>query len=134
MVMSETGAGSVSENRGKPTVAEIYSPPRITALLPGYGLYPGVAMDITTNDEDGRPWDFNDPRQRQRARDRLRADRPLVLVGSPMCTAFCRLQAINYAKNAPRPSPSDFGRGPHAPELCVLPVRGAGARMQVLCS
>ena len=102
MEMNENGPGSVSEKRQKPTVAEIYSPPRITALFPGYGLYPGVAMNITTNDETGQPWDFDDPRQRQRARDRLRADQPLVLVGSPMCTPFfCRLQSINYAKMHP---------------------------------
>ncbi len=58
-------------------------------------------MDLTTNYEDGRPWDFDDPQQRQKARDRLRSDQPFVLIGSPMCTAFCRLQAINFAKMHP---------------------------------
>ena len=102
--MTELAPGEVCETREKqqgPQVAEIYSPPRIAALLPKYGLCPGVAMDITTNDETGMPWDFDDPRQRQKARERLRADKPLVLVGSPMCTAFCRLQAINFAKMDP---------------------------------
>ena len=101
MVMSENKPGSVSEKYPKPEVADIYSPPQIIVLLPGYGLYPGVVMDVTTNDETGSPWDFDDPRQRQRARERLRADKPLVLVGSPMCTVFCRLQSINYAKMHP---------------------------------
>ncbi len=71
MVMGEDRPGSVSEVRRRPEVAEIYSPPRITALLPDGGLYPGVAMDLTTNDETGHPWDFDDHRQRQRARERF---------------------------------------------------------------
>ena len=58
-------------------------------------------MDLTTNDDTGRPWDFDDAAQRQKARERLRADQPLVLIGSPMCTAFCRLQSINFAKMHP---------------------------------
>ena len=41
------------------TVSEIYSPPRVTAMLPQGDLLPGFAMDITTNDEDGNPWNFD---------------------------------------------------------------------------
>ena len=40
------------------TVAEVYSPPRVTRaarLLPKLGVTPGFAMDITVNDEDGKP-------------------------------------------------------------------------------
>ena len=55
LVMNEDRPGRVSEVRRRPEVAEIYSPPRITALLPDGGLYPGVAMDLTTNDETGHP-------------------------------------------------------------------------------
>ena len=58
-------------------------------------------MDLTTCDENGRPWDFDDPRQRAQTRERLRRDKPLVLIGSPMCTAFCRLQIINFARMHP---------------------------------
>jgi hypothetical protein len=58
-------------------------------------------MNLTTNDENGQPWNFDDAHQRQRARERLRADKPLILIGSPMCTAFSCLQSINYAKMHP---------------------------------
>ena len=48
-------------------VSEIYSPPRIVALAKTYGLREGFSLDLTTRDEDGNPWDFNDPSQRERA-------------------------------------------------------------------
>ncbi len=70
-------------------------------MLPGGGLFPGVAMDLTTNDECGKLWDFDDPKQRQKAREKLRDDKPLILIGSPMCTAFCRLQKINFSRMHP---------------------------------
>ena len=43
-------------------VAEFYSPPRIGALakeMPGYGIAPGLALDLTTTDAHGRAWDFS---------------------------------------------------------------------------
>ncbi len=44
-------------------LSEIYSPRRVTALLPHEGILPGFAMDLTTNDENGNPWDFDKPEQ-----------------------------------------------------------------------
>ena len=78
-------------------VAEIYSPPRVTAamkLLPDLRLIPGFALDLTTADVDGRLWDF-DKEMRDRARRRLSDDKPMLLVGPPMCTAFSTWQRIN---------------------------------------
>ncbi len=44
-------------------VAEVFSPPRITAMLqrhPSLKLTPGFALDLTMNyPDDGMPWDFN---------------------------------------------------------------------------
>ena len=42
-------------------VSEIYSPPRVTAavkLLPEMNCVPGFALDLTTVDEQGRPWNL----------------------------------------------------------------------------
>ena len=82
----------------KAIVAEVYSPPRVTAAarrLPRYGLEPGLALDIAVDDETGRPYDFNRREQRQKAEAKIDARRPLLLIGSPMCTAFSAIQAIN---------------------------------------
>lgn len=53
-------------------VSEIYSPPRVTRMLssmPGHELVPGLALDVTCNDpDDGKPWDFDCPEKREKAR------------------------------------------------------------------
>ena len=82
----------------KAIVAEIYSPPRVTAaakLLPELRLIPGFALDLTTEDSDGRKWDFDEKEMRDRAKQRLADEQPMLLVGSPMCTAFSTWQRIN---------------------------------------
>ena len=73
-------------------VSEIYSPPRVTKMLssmPNHFLAPGFALDLTCTDPaDGLPLDFDNPIKRARAHRLLRAQTPLVLIGSPMCTAW----------------------------------------------
>jgi hypothetical protein len=69
-----------------PTVVEVYSPPRITAMaaaMPEYGILPQFALDL-----DGLPWDFDIPEMRRRAKAKVMKEKPLFLVTSPMCTAF----------------------------------------------
>ena len=79
-------------------VSEVYSPPRVTAaskLLPELKLIPGFALDLTTADDDGSSWDFDSKVMRDRAMKKLKEEKPLLLVGSPMCTAFSTWQRIN---------------------------------------
>ena len=74
-------------------VSEVYSPPRVTKVLSGmkgHPLVPGFALDITCVDpDDGEPWDFDRPDKRNKALQMVRDQKPLFLVGSPMCTAWC---------------------------------------------
>ena len=78
-------------------VSEIYSPPRVTdaARRLNLGIAPGFAFDLTTVDENGKTWDFDDASRRTEARRRLREQRPMFLIGSPMCTAFSTWQFLN---------------------------------------
>jgi len=73
-------------------IAEVYSPPRVTAMiksLPSLKLVPGFALDLTTIDElDGLPWDFTDSVKRQRALTLATTQKPMLVVGSPSCRAF----------------------------------------------
>ena len=63
----------------KAVVSEIYSPPRVTAaskLLPELKLIPGFALDLTTADVDGLPWDFDSKVMRDRAMKKLKEEKP----------------------------------------------------------
>ena len=82
-------------------VSEIYSPPRVTAaakLPPELRCIPGFAPDLTTADANGRPWDFDIAENRRRAREMVLSKKPMLLIGSPMCTAFSAWQRINRHK------------------------------------
>ena len=70
--------------------------------MPGHGCSPGFALDITCTDpDDGMPWDFDKAEKREKARRLLRMQKPLFLVGSPMCTAWCTWQRLNALRRSP---------------------------------
>ena len=48
-------------------VAEVYGPPRAVELARRMGLRAGWSLDITTCDEDGKSWDFNQLEMRNKA-------------------------------------------------------------------
>ncbi len=79
-------------------VAELYSPPRVTQALPtASGLVAGSTFDLRA-DVDGATWDFQKPQDRKRALDRIRAEEPFLVVGSPPCTMFSSLQNLRADK------------------------------------
>ena len=81
------------------TVHEAYSPPRVTDVATAMGLIPGMAFDLTTNDpDDGLPWDFNNPDEAEKSMRIIEGKRAILLIGSPMCTAFSSWQHIIFAK------------------------------------
>ena len=97
------GVGSKPPRHDGFSVSEVYSPPRITLELRKQRrspLSPGLALDLTVNDpDDGKPWDFSLLAKRIKARRLLQQARPILLIGSPMCTAFSAWQQLNYAKS-----------------------------------
>ena len=85
-------------------VAELDFPPRVSDMArrkPGYGLPPGLALDLTTCDEHGLPWDFSTKSMRDRAEALIQQQRPILLIGSSMCTAFSSWQFINNSLRDP---------------------------------
>ena len=65
------------------------------------GIIPGLSLDLTTNDEDGKPWDFNCEEKRRKAISMIRNNKAMLIIGSPMCTAFSRLQNLNFRRMTP---------------------------------
>jgi hypothetical protein len=84
---------------GPAAVVELYSPPRVTATLPvGAGLTAGSTFDLYA-DVEGVSWDFQKPEDRKRAWERIRAEEPFLVIGSPPCTMFSSLQNLNVKKD-----------------------------------
>ena len=82
----------------RPDVADVYSPPHITANAKRMHLHPGFALDLTVFDEFGEKLDFRRADPRQRARDFARTQQPWMLVGSPPCTWHSQMQRRNLHK------------------------------------
>ena len=61
-------------------------------MLKDLDIDPGLALDLTTVDELGNLWDFDKKHMREKARARLNAQKPVLLIGSPMCKASSQLQ------------------------------------------
>ena len=72
-------------------VSEAYSPKRVTGMAEKMGMIPGLAMDLTTCDQFGNPWDFNVPAMRAKGEKIVKSKSALLLVVSPMCAAFSKL-------------------------------------------
>ena len=91
--------------RSARTISEIYSPPRVTAELRrcrNQQVLPGFALDLTVLDpDDGQAWDFSRKSKRDKALRMVLREKPYLLIGSPMCTAFSTWQALNQSRTDP---------------------------------
>eukprot|EP00959_Pyramimonas_sp_CCMP1952_P283043 5916182-Pyramimonas_sp.AAC.1 len=79
-------------------VSEACSPVRVTGMAEKMGLILGLAMDLTTCDQHGNPWDFNVHAMRVKAKKIIKSKSALLLIVSPMCAAFSRLQTFNFKR------------------------------------
>ncbi len=106
MLMQIGSSGKSYQREGRTAmrkmISEIYSPPRVTKMLEqmrNRHVMPGFALDLTVVDpDDGKPWDFTVPEKRAKARRMLRASKPYILIGSPVCTQYSTWQALNRAR------------------------------------
>ena len=73
----------------KVQVVELYSPERVNAIAKERGLKTGLSMDLITG------WNFDRKEDRELAEKYIREFKPLVVIGSPMCTMFSQVQALN---------------------------------------
>ena len=87
--------GSTFEVTAQGSVAEIYSPPRIVPHAEKASFLPRWSLDLTIKDETSQPYDFNKHDCREKARRLIHKTKPLLLIGSPMCTWFSVLQNLN---------------------------------------
>ena len=100
-------------------VAELYSPLRVVEMAKSMGLRAGWSLDLTTIDEAGRPWDFNHVEMRSKAIRKVLTDKPRLLIGSPMCTAFSCMNNINYKRMPPEEVQQRMEHGRRHLEFCT---------------
>ena len=79
-------------------VAEVYSPERVITMAKKMGLNVAWALDLTTTDENGQYWNFDCVNMRNKATRLLLNDKPLFLIGSPMCIEFTQWMHINHPR------------------------------------
>ena len=89
-------------------VVELFSQPRIAqeAGTRQYGnteLVPGWSFDLTMRDPlTNEPWDLSRKDVQQRVTKMVTESKPFMVVGSPPCTAFSRLQELSKHKRDPK--------------------------------
>ena len=105
-----TLGAALPEARAK--VAELYSPPRVTAQLaklPQLHLSPGQTLDLR-QDRHGRSWNFLLAADRAEAKRLIQEETPYMVNGSPPCTSFC---GFNRRFKYRRMEPERFSRAIH---------------------
>ena len=103
-------------------LTELYSPPRVSAMAkmcPSYGILLGFASDLTTTDSDCRNLDFDDATMTERPWAKIKAEEPLLILGSTMCTAFSAWQNINNPKQDQTIVANEFRRGMMHLDFCL---------------
>jgi hypothetical protein len=95
----------VDAEAAKAKVAELYSPPRVTKELRkvrSMNLAAGSTFDMVA-DPAGRAWDFRRADDRARARRQISEEKPYLVIGSPPCTSFSRLNVnLNHGRVDPQ--------------------------------
>ena len=79
---------------GEPTVGDFYSSSPATQ----YGIRSAFALDFTVLDDEGEPWDFVNPHNKQKASDLVTRLKPTLLIWTPMCNAFSIIHPLNRAQ------------------------------------
>lgn len=100
-------------------ISEVYSPPRIVKRAKMHGLRSGFSMDLTTNNLDGEPWDFNCPEMRRKAIEEFNKHQPEMLIMSPMCGLFSQFQGLNYSRMSPEDVEDKLRRGISHLKFCM---------------
>ena len=101
------------------SIIEVYSAKRVNAMGDLFGLAPGMSFDLTENDTDGQPWDFNVQAKRDKAEQLVSDKKALLLIGSPMCSAFSQIQGLNFSKMDPVTVQKIIAYGTRHLEFCM---------------
>ena len=77
------------------------------------------ALDLTTNDVDGRACNLDEKEMRDNAMKKLKAEEPQPLVGLSMCTVLSTWQRINNKIRDPMVAANEFKRAKEHLMFCA---------------
>jgi hypothetical protein len=102
----------LSEQASHKVVTEMFSPPRVNAQLQKEAtaagdLTAGTSFDMIRDAVSGEAWNFLEADDRRRCWERLKAEDPWVVIGSPPCTPF---SVLNTGLNKDRGDPEKRAR------------------------
>ena len=81
-------------------ISEIFSPPRIVVVAKRSGLTGGWSVDRLTEMSPGIKWDLTKPSHQNAVIDLINMTKPQLIIGSPPCSWFSRIMALNWGKIA----------------------------------
>ena len=94
--------GALLTEIGGAKIAEIFSPARFTAKIGDLGLRPGFAVDLCENKpygpHAGETWDLSKPDDVKELFEMIAFEQPVIVIGSPPCTAFSQLQSSSWGE------------------------------------
>ena len=92
---------------------EIFSPPRVLTIARRRGLKGTWSIDRLTAKSDGTAWDLNRKKDQLEVLSIIDRVKPALIIGSPPCSWFSRLMALNWKHytRAQRRSMMDEARG-----------------------
>ena len=95
---------------------------------------PGFALDLITADADGSLWDLVSKVMGDRAMKKVREEKPLFLIASPMCTASSTWQRINDNIRCPVAVAVEKKRASARPRCCVKLSGNICDMVGILCA
>ena len=97
--------GVLLTESGGPQIIEICSTARFTAKAGDLGLRPGFAVDLCENKpygpREGESWDLSKASDVKELFEMIAFERPVIVTGSPLCTAFSQFQNWSWCKRYP---------------------------------
>ena len=109
-------------------ITEVCSPERLAQVAKILGLTAGSSIDLT----DG--WEFNRDDHKRQAWAKVREEAPVLLIGSPPCTALLPLQEIGRGRRDPKVMADELARGKAHIRFLPGSVRHADGRQATLCA
>ena len=76
-------------------ITEVFSPARVVKVCEKYGLIGGDSFDLRSG------YDLSDPIVQAKVARHLQTAKPKLVIGSPPCTLFSRLQQLNLHTKGP---------------------------------